>query len=264
MLQCSTCVDIILLSYTLCIRLIICQSLLLPNTYTHLLKSHPFPLSLLSSFVITLHFSRGLPHSCRFVVLNHHSALHQGQICDSLHSAAYQNIPSIFPRSRSLKSTRCSSFFRFFLVTSLAFDIRDIFLSHSGVSSSSYNSFIARALAVLLLSLPPCLPACSYLTYCCFPHRHCLFLSLDHLLHIIIPPPCLVISWGSPPCCNAQHLVSYTQNRRALLLPSSCTISTALTFFNTVSLNFILGFSSFNLHHFIIGVGCSGVQRFLP
>ena len=44
----------------------------------------------------------------------------------------------------------------------------------------------------------------------------------------------------------------------------SCTLSTGLTFFNTVSLNFILGFSSFNLHHFIIGVACSGVQRFLP
>ena len=43
--------------YTLCIRLITCQSLLLPNTSTHLLESHPFPLSLLSSFVITLLFS---------------------------------------------------------------------------------------------------------------------------------------------------------------------------------------------------------------
>ena len=32
-------------------------------------------------------------------MLNHHSALYQSQVCDSLHSAAYQNIPPIFPRS---------------------------------------------------------------------------------------------------------------------------------------------------------------------
>ena len=49
---------------------------------------------------------------------------------------------------------------------SLAFAIRDIFLSPSGISSYPYNSFIARALAALLLSSPPCLPACSYL---CLP-----------------------------------------------------------------------------------------------
>ena len=65
MLQCSTCVDIFSCSYTLCIRLITCQSLLLPNTSTHLLESHPFPLSLLSSFVITLLFSSSfLPIRC--------------------------------------------------------------------------------------------------------------------------------------------------------------------------------------------------------
>ena len=40
-----------LIIYTLCIRLITCQSLPLPNTYTHPLESHPFPLSLLSPFV---------------------------------------------------------------------------------------------------------------------------------------------------------------------------------------------------------------------
>ena len=43
-----------------------------------------------------------------------------------------------------------------------------------------------------------------------------------------------------------------------------CTLSTGLTFSNTVSLNFILGFSSFNLPHFILVVACSGVQRCLP
>ena len=64
-LQCSTCVEIFSCSYTLCIRLITCQSLLLPNTSTHLLESHPFPLSLLSSFVITLLFSTSfLPIHC--------------------------------------------------------------------------------------------------------------------------------------------------------------------------------------------------------
>ena len=96
----------------------------------------------------------------------------------------------------------------------------------------------------------------------CFPHLPFLFLSRYHLLHIIIPPPCLLISWGSPPCCNAQHVVSYSQNRRAPLLPPFLTLSTCHTFSNTVSLNFILGFSSFNLQHFILGVACSDVQRF--
>ena len=198
-------------------------------------------------------------------MLNHHSAFHQGQICDSLPSAAYQNIPSIFPRfyPGPLKVRDVLSIIWLFLVKSLAFAIRYIFLSHSGVSSSSYT-FIVRALAVLLLLLPPCLPVYSYLPYWCFPHLHWLFLSLDHLLHLIIPPPCLIISWGSPPCCNAQHLVSYSQNCPAPLIPPSCTLYTGLTFFNTVSLNFILGLSSFNLHHFIIGVACSGVQSFLP
>ena len=44
----------------------------------------------------------------------------------------------------------------------------------------------------------------------------------------------------------------------------SCTLATGLTFSNTVSLNAILGFSPFNLHHFIHGFACSDVQRFLP
>ena len=150
--------------------------------------------------------------------------------------------PFHFPMilSRSLKTARCLSFIRLFLVKSLAFAFKYIFLSPSGVSSSSYNSFFARASAVLLFSLPPCLPACIYLPSWYFPHLTCLFLSLYHLLHLIIPPPCLIISWGSPPCCNAQHFVSYSQNRRAPLLPPSCTLSTGLTFSNTVSLNLIL------------------------
>ena len=64
-LQCSTCVDILSCSYALCIRLITCQSLLLQNTSTHILESHPLPLSLLSSFVITLLFGTSfLPIRC--------------------------------------------------------------------------------------------------------------------------------------------------------------------------------------------------------
>ena len=55
-----------------------------------------------------------------------------------------------------------------------AFAIRVIFLSPSGVSSSSNNSFFARALAVLLLSLPPCLPVCSYL---CLPDVSHIFIA---------------------------------------------------------------------------------------
>ena len=39
--------------------------------------------------------------------------------------------------------------------------------------------------------------------------------------------------------------MSYSQNRRAPLLPPSCTLSTGVTFFNTVSPSFILGLSSF-------------------
>ena len=45
----------------------------------------------------------------------------------------------------------------------------------------------------------------------------------------------------------------------------SCILSAGLTFSNIDSLNFILGnVSSLYLHHFILGVACSGVQRFLP
>ena len=51
-----------------------------------------------------------------------------------------------------------------------------------------------------------------------------------------------------------------------LLLSShdSCTLSTGLTFSNTVFQNFILESSSYILHHFVIGVACSGGQRCFP
>ena len=86
-----------------------------------------------------------------------------------------------------------------------------------------------------------------------------------HLLHLIITPQCLLISWESPPSCNVLHLLSYSLKIVVLLSSHhSYTLSTGLTFSNTISLNVILRFPSFNLHHFTLGVACSGVQRFLP
>ena len=148
--------------YTLCIRLITCQSLLLPNTSTHLLESHPFPLSLLSSFVITLLSSTSflLTHWVKPLFFTPSSESNLWFSPFSSLSKYPFHLPMIL--SRSLKTTRCSSFIWLFLVKSSAFAIRDIFLSPYGVSISSYNVFIARALAVLVLSLAPCLPACSY------------------------------------------------------------------------------------------------------
>ena len=53
-------------------------------------------ISVISPFVIRDNVS--LTSFLLIIVLNHHLALHpQSQICDSLLSAAYQNIPSIFP-----------------------------------------------------------------------------------------------------------------------------------------------------------------------
>ena len=166
--------------------------------------------------------------------------------------------------SRSLKTMLCSSFIWLFLVKSLVFAIRDIFLSPSGVSSSSYNSFNARALAMLLLSLPPCLPAGSYL---CLPDVSHIF--CDSFLAFVTS---CTLSF------HYQVSLSHGDLRTAVMLNTSCptlkivvllcshhscTLSTGLTFSNTVSLNFILGFSSFNLYHFILGPASSGVQRFL-
>ena len=144
-----------------------------------------------------------------------------------------------------------------------------MFLSPSGVSSSSYNSFIARALAVLLLSLPSCLRACIYLCLAAFLVFPTSSLPLSYPLSPPTPYHSTTIISLSPrdlrpavmlntscPTLNIFVLISSQQ---------SCTLSTGLTLSNTVSLNFILGnVSSFNLHHFIIGVFCSGVQRFLP
>ena len=143
---------------------------------------------------------------------------------------------------------------------SLTFAIRDIFLSHSGVPAPrTTRSLLAPWLCYCFSCLIVCLPVAICLT----DVSH---MFIDSFLALITS---CTLSFHhhvslSPPCCNAQHPESYSQNRRAPLLQPPRTLSTGLTFFNTVSLNFILGFSSFNLHHFIIGDACSGVQRFLP
>ena len=127
--------------------------------------------------------------------------------------------------SRSFKTIHCSSFIRLFLAKALACAIPDIFLSPSGVSSSSYNLFHslpAPWLCYCFLCRRVCLHVAisAFLPSWCFPLLHCPFLSLYHLLHIvIIPPLSLIISWGTPPSCNAQHPLSYSQNRRSPLLP---------------------------------------------
>ena len=123
----------------------------------------------------------------------------------------------------------------------------------------------ARALAVLVFSLPPYLPACSYL---CLPDVSHIF-SASFLAFIT---SCTLSS-------HHQVSLSHGDLRPAILLNTSCpilkivvllcshhscTLSTGLTFSNTVSLNFILGLSSFNHHHFILVVACSGVHPFLP
>ena len=60
--------------------------------------------------------------------------------------------------------------------------------------------------------------------------------------------------WYSGPSLKIVVLLSSHQ---------SCTLSIDHTFSNTVSLNLIVRFPSFNLHHFILGIACSGVQHFL-
>ena len=151
------------------------------------------------------------------------------------------------------------------VILSRAFAIRVIFLSPSGVSSSSNNSFFARALAVLLLSLPPCLPVCSYLclpdvshifiafflafvTFCTVSFQHQVSLSHGDL------QPAVKINTSCPTLKIVVLLSSH----------HSCTLSTGLSFSNTVSLNFTLVFSSFNIHHFILGVPVLVFKVFSP
>ena len=135
-----------------------------------------------------------------------------------------------------------------------------------GVSSSSYSSFIAQALVVLHLV---CLPVdiSTFLPSLCFPHLPCLFLSLKfitsctlsfHHHHVSISPGDLRPAVMLNTSCPTLNIVVLLSSHH------SCTLSTGLTFSNTVSLNFILRFSSFNLQHFIPGIACSGVQRVLP
>ena len=148
---------------------------------------------------------------------------------------------------------------------SLAFAVRDIFLPPSGVSSSSYNSFIARELAVLLLSLPPCLPACSYL---CLPGvSHIFLVSLLAFITSCTLSFHHQVSLSHGDLHPAVMLNTLCPTLTIVMLPCShhsCALYTGLTLSNTVSLHFIFGLSSFNFHHFILGVAFSGVQRFLP
>ena len=183
-------------SYSLSIRLITYQSLLLPNTYTYPLEPHQCPLSLPFSFVITLH----LPHSCRFLVLNHHLAVHpQRQTYDSLHSAANQNIPSVFP-CMILQVVRplsdCSWWNHWPSLSDTSFFHPPVF-----TAPRPTHSLPARWLRYCFLCRLVCLPVAisAFLPSWCFPHLPCFFHSLCHFLHLIIPSPCLLISWGSPP-----------------------------------------------------------------
>ena len=129
--------------------------------------------------------------------------------------------------SRSLKTTQFSLCIRFIWVKCLvalsrAFAILDIFLSPSGVSNSSYNLFIASTLAFgtaffsalfacLFLHVSSCLRDVSHIFVC-------LFLILHHILALIIPRPCILISWGPPPSCHTRHPLSYSQYRCACLI----------------------------------------------
>ena len=124
---------------------------------------------------------------------------------------------------------------------------------------------------MLLLSLPSCLPACSYIYRSAF--------CQPDISHIFIAS---FLAFITSCTLSFHHHVSLSPGdlRPAEMLNTSCptlkivvllsshhffTLSTGRTFSNTVSLNFILGnLSSFNLHLFMLGVACSGVQRFSP
>ena len=118
---------------------------------------------------------------------------------------------------------------------------------------------------MLLLSLPSCLPAFSYI---CVPRVSHIFLasfltvvtsctlSFHHqvsLSHADLRPA-VKLNTSCPTLKIVVFLCSH----------NSCTLSIGLTFSNTVSLNFTLGFSSFNLHHFIFGVPVLVFNVFSP
>ena len=97
-------------------------------------------------------------------------------------------------------------------VSSRAFAILENFRSPSGVSKSLYISSIACAfdLATFLL----CLLICWWL-----PLLLDLFLSSFRILHLIVPPSCLLVPTSSPSYWHTKHLLSSSQNHHAVLLP---------------------------------------------
>ena len=124
----------------------------------------------------------------------------------SFSSLSKYPIPLPIIISTSLKTTPCCFIWVKSLVPlSRAFAFPNISLPPSLGSNSSYHAFIAMPAPwlLLLLSLPPCSPACIYLcplASVMIPYLMCLCLSSTyHILHLIVPPPLLLISWGSRP-----------------------------------------------------------------
>ena len=116
---------------------------------------------------------------------------------------------------------------------------------------------------MLLLSTPPCLPAGRYI---CLSHVSHIFLaSFLTLITSRTSPFHHQVSLSSGYLHPAVILNTSCHTLKIVVLLSShhsCTLSTGLTFSNTASLNFSLGFSSFSHHHVILGIACSDVQGF--
>ena len=84
-------------------------------------------------------------------------------------------------------------------------------------------------------------------------------------MHLIIPPQCILISGDLRPAVMVNTSCPIRSKIVVLLCSHhSCTLSTGLAFSNTVSLNLFLGFSSFNLHHFILRVPVLVFNVFSP
>ena len=118
---------------------------------------------------------------------------------------------------------------------------------------------------MLVLYLPPCLPGCSYL--CLHDVSHIFrasFLAFITSCTLSFPHQVSLSHGDLRPVVMLNTSCSTLKIVVLLCSHHSCTLSTGLTFSNIVSLHFIFGLSSFNLHQFILGIACSGFQRFLP
>ena len=75
----------------------------------------------------------------------------------------------------------------------------------------------------LLFSLPPWLFAYICLSLPSFLMRPTsswpLILSSFRILHLIVPPPCILVPRRYPSCCHTKHLLSSSHYHRAVLLP---------------------------------------------